>query len=107
MMGALKEITSASLVHVRKTSETPPRVSVYDVLSAITGLSTNNCSNVWKRLQDDFPEVATNCSYFKFQGQGQRETPVCDARGITEIIMVLPGRGAASFREKCADVLES
>ena len=76
MMGALKEITLASLGRIRKTSETPPHVSVYDVLSAITGLSTNNCSNVLKRLQDDFPEAATHSSYFQVPGQGQRATPV-------------------------------
>ena len=105
MADVLREITQASLGRIRKTSERPPRVSVYDVLSAITGLSTNNCSNVWKRLQDDYPEVATNCSNFQFPGQGQRPTPVCDARGITEIIMMLPGTAAAQFRKKSADVV--
>ena len=86
MTGALRDISSASLMHVRKTSETPPRVSVYDVLSVVTGLPTNNCSNVWQRLQDDFPGVAAGCSDFRFPGQGQRETPVADAgRAVSRI----------------------
>ena len=105
MTEVFKEITQASLGRIRKTPETPPRVSVYDVLSVITGLPTNNCSNVWKRLQDAFPEVATNCSKIKFEGQGQRPIPVADARGITEIILLLPGTAAAQFRKKSADVV--
>ena len=105
MTDVLREITQASLGHIRKTSETPPRMSVYDVLSVITGLPTNNCSNVWKRLQDAFPEIATNCSNIKFEGQGQRPIPVADARGITEIILLLPGTASAQFRKKSADVV--
>ena len=107
MTGAYKEITLASLVHIRKTSETPPRVSVLDVIGAITGKNSEDSSKAYRRLIERFPEVGTVGPDFKFAGQGQRATPVADARGITEIIMLLPGRGAASFREKSADVLES
>ena len=88
-----------------QTSERPPRVSVYDVIGAITGLSTNKCSHVWKRLQDAFPEVAMNCSKIQFPGQGQRPIPVADARGITEIIMLLRGTAAVAFRKRAADVV--
>ena len=38
MADVFNEITSASLVHIRKTSETPPRVSVYDVIKRLVTL---------------------------------------------------------------------
>ena len=66
----MKEITQASLGRIRKTPETPPRVSVYDVIGAITGLPTSsNCSQVWTRLKERHPEVVTICDDFKFRGQ--------------------------------------
>ena len=52
-----------------------------------------------------FPEVAAGRGYFKFAGQGQRETPVTDAGGIAEVIMLLPGRAAVSFRKEAASVV--
>lgn len=90
---------------VRKTNEDPPRVSIYDVLQAVAGVEPHNCANVWRRLLDAYPEVNTRCIHFKFPGQGQRETPVTDARGIVTIIMLLPGRAAARFRKASADVV--
>jgi hypothetical protein len=42
---------------------------------------------------------------FKFSGRGQKETPVTDARGIVDIIMVLPGKAAASVRRQASNVL--
>ena len=42
---------------------------------------------------------------FRFPGQGQRETPVTDARGIVEIVMLLPGKAAASVRKQAASIL--
>jgi hypothetical protein len=98
-------ISEASLQQIRKTAETPPRVSVIDVIRAITGLSGSNGHNVLQRLFESYPEVSTNCRNFKFPGRGQRDTPVADARGIAEIIMVLPGRAAKVFRRQTASVL--
>ena len=105
----LRMLGEDSVRRIRKTTpedpDDPPRVSVYDVLSAITGLPTNGCSTIWSRLQDSFPDVATGCCNFKFPGQGQRPTPTADARQITAIIMLLPGTAAAAFRRKCADIM--
>ena len=42
---------------------------------------------------------------FKFSGEGQRQTPVADARAMAEIVMVLPGRTAARYRKKAADII--
>lgn len=105
MTDVLGEISQSSLGHIRKTSESPPRVSVYDVIGAITGKHGDDSGKAYRRLIEQFPEVRTAGPDFKFPGQGQRETPVANAREITEIIMVLSGRGAAQFRKKSADVV--
>jgi hypothetical protein len=104
-MLCLQELNEGSVRQIRKTAEDPPRVAVYDVLQVVTGCSSQNCSVVYGRLSQGFPDVLTNCSHFKFSGQGQRETPVVDARGVVEIIMVLPGRAAARVRKAAADVI--
>ena len=38
--------------------------------------------------------VTQNLGDFKFPGRGQKNTPVMDARGIVEIVMLLGGRQA-------------
>ena len=105
LMLCLQELDEGSVQQIRKTAEDPPRVAVYDVLQAVTGCSAQNCSITYSRVSEAFPEVLTNCSYFKFSGRGQRETPVADARTVVEIIMVLPGRAAARVRKAAADVM--
>jgi hypothetical protein len=101
----LAELTDGSVTKIRKTVEDPPRVAIYDVLQLVTGCDSNNCSTVFQRLLECFPEVLTKCSNFKFTGRGQRDTPVIDAPGIVEIIMVLPGKAAAKVRRAAADVM--
>ena len=105
LMTNLSEVTSGSLRQIRKTAEDPPRVSILDVLSVVTGTSQQNCNAVWQRLQENFPEVTIQSCNFQFSGRGQRPTPVTDARGIVEVIMVLPGRAAGRVRKQAADVL--
>ena len=46
----------------------------------------------WTRIA---PEVGPNWSHLKFKGRGQRETPVTDAKGIVEVIMLFQGQQAA------------
>jgi len=101
----LQELNEGTVQRIRKTLEDPPRVAVYDVLQVVTGCPAYNCSTRWKRLQDSFPDVSTSCANFKFSGKGQVATPVADAKGIVEIIMVLPGRAAARVRRAAADVM--
>ena len=98
-------ISETSLQQIRKTAETPPRVSMIDVVRAITGFSGSNAYNVLTRLFESYPEVSTICSNFKFPGRGQRSTPVADARGIVEIVILLPGQAANNFRKQVASVL--
>jgi len=105
LMARMADLTDDSVQGVRKTAEEPPRVSVYDVLGAMTGYAPNNCVNLWRRLCESFPEVTTVCSNFKFPGKGQRDTVVTDAEGIAQIIMLLPGRSAARVRQSAANVV--
>ena len=52
-----------------------------------------------------YPEVDGNIVHFKFKGRGQRETPITDARGIIEVIMLLPGQQASRVRRQAAALL--
>ena len=103
LMASLAAVSQGNLGQIRKTSENPPRISVYDTITALTGV--RNPRDSWADLQMSFPEVVGNTDYFKFPGQGQRETPVTDARGIVEIVMILPGKAAASVRKQFASIL--
>jgi hypothetical protein len=74
------------------TGESPRRVSVYDVIQAITGL--DSYYKTWKDMCERHPEVVRYTS-FQFPGQGQRPTPCADVENICRIIMLLPGHIAA------------
>ena len=99
----LAQLTDADVSRIRKTNESPPRVSVYDAIALL--MRSTNPRRVWNDLQTTFPEVVRLAYNLKFPGPGQRETPVADARGIVRIIMLLPCRTAAPVRAKAADVL--
>ena len=87
------------------TGEVPPRISVIDVSIAVTGKTHHDAAQDFRRLLTQYPEVGTNCSHFKFPGQGQRGTPVTDAKGIIDIIMLLPGQQAARVRRQAAELV--
>ena len=105
LMASLSQLTDGAVRGIRKTAEDPPRVSVLDVISAVTGLDSGNSTNYLNRLKEQFPEVTTNCSLFKFPGKGQRDTPITCARGVVAIVMLLPGRAAARVRKEAASTL--
>ena len=105
LMMSLAQMDDDSVQQVRKTAESPPRVSVIDVIRAITGTSPTESSHTLRRLEDTFHEVGSFLSNFRFPGRGQRDTPVTDAEGITQIIMLLPGRAAAIARQSAANVV--
>ena len=75
-------------MQIRKTNETPPRISIIDVAIAVTGKTHHDAAQDFRRLFNQYPEVGTNCSHLKFAGRGQRDTPVTDAKGIVDIIML-------------------
>ena len=103
--GQLSTLVGREVKQLRKTSETPPRVSVIDVITAVLGVSGNVAAVTLGRLKSEFPEVTSGCCDFKFKGRGQRGTPVTCVRGIVEIVVLLPGRQAAKVRRQAASLL--
>ena len=105
LMASLNSITDSSVRHIRKTAEQPPRISVLDVIGIVTGHSPTSCSHTLQNLSRNYPEVGCKLTNFRFSGRGQRDTHVADAYVITEIVMILPGRAAASVRKPAPSVL--
>ena len=105
----LAALLGRQTVQIRKTDETPPRISVIDVISAISGHNSSNAALAFARLGHDYPDVTANCSHVKFPDtkgrKGQRDTPVANVRVITEVIMLLPGHHAARVRRQAAELL--
>ena len=58
-----------------------------------------------RRISARRPEVKAICFDFKFPGRGQRDTPVTDAKGIVEIIMLQTTKQAARVRRQAAELL--
>ena len=103
-----------SAQQVRTTRETPRRVSVFDVIKAVTNVK--NPRDTWADLckrysaaregvggSDPFSQGVG--STYTFSGRGQNPTPVTDARGLVTIVTLLPGQRAARFRAAGADIL--
>ena len=59
-----KEATD--IVNIRRTSGTPPRISVVDVVAAIAEQTGANAGHYLERLQNSHPEACTSCTNFKF-----------------------------------------
>jgi hypothetical protein len=92
-------------VKIRKTNDVPARISVYDIVTAITGQPYENAHKSFARMADAHPDIRTGCPDIKFPGRKQKPTPSADARGVVMIMNLLPGQQAAQFRLKAADVM--
>lgn len=79
------------------------KISVFDVISVYSG--SKNYRRSWADISKSHPEVVRFSDTFKFPGRGQQQTPVMDLKGILKLVMVLPGKRAATTREKFANVL--
>ena len=105
----LSTLLGTRVKQLRTTEESPPNISVIDVVAAITGLSSSNAAVAFTRLKNEHPDVTARCSHVKFRDsrgrRGQKDSPACDVRGIVEIIMLLPGRHAAHVRRQAAELL--
>jgi hypothetical protein len=104
-VATLRDITEAELRRIRKADG---KVAVCDVIRAVTGQGATTCSKTWHRLTDSHPELLEMCKSCKFKSAGRgshKETVVTDARGIVQIMMLLPGQAAAAFRKNAAVVI--
>lgn len=79
-------------------------VSVFDVIKVAMG----GCSNpreYWSRTTKTFPDLMAGVKGYRFEGQGQRDTPVIDAKRVVMLLNLLPGKTAAKFRIHFADIV--
>ena len=93
------------LAHIRKVDENPPLVSIIDVIAIINGKDKNQAAEDLRRISTGHPEVKAICFDFKFLAQGQRDTPVTDAKGIVEIIKLQPTKRATRVRRQATELL--
>ena len=70
----LAALLGRGTVQIRKTNETPPRISIIDVAIAVTGKTHHDAAQDYRRLLNQYPEVGTNWFHLKFPGRGQRDT---------------------------------
>ena len=88
-------------VLIRKTSRKPPRVSVVDVISVITGKDANQALEELWSLVTRYRELRYLVArHFRFPGRGQHKTFVTKARGIVEVVMLLSGVHRARQRRQ-------
>ena len=69
----LSELLGREVKQVRRTDEVPPRISIIDVAIAVMGKTQHDAAQDFRRLSDQYPEVGTNCSLYKFKGRRQRD----------------------------------
>ncbi|GAQ93216.1 hypothetical protein KFL_013640020, partial [Klebsormidium nitens] len=94
-------------VAIRKTTDSPPKISIYDLFSHI--LKIKHPRKAWadtlRKLNDNGDAGTFLYTLHKFGGRGQNDTPVTDARGFVTILNYLSGARAAQFRTRCADTI--
>lgn len=76
--------------NVRVIPGNTPLISVIDVISSVTGQSNKNASQIFHRMYDNPSIQSKLIHYVKFEGRGQRKTPVTDLNTINEICQLLP-----------------
>ena len=101
----LSELLGREIKEIRTTKERPPRISVVDVAALVTGKDSRKAAQDLVILRGRFPDVAQNFALYKFPGKRQRDTPVCGARALVELVMLLPGKPAARVRRQAAELL--
>ena len=58
----LAALLGREMVQIRKTADDPPRVSVIDVVQAISGMTKSNAGHYVDRLKEAHPEVCADCT---------------------------------------------
>ena len=105
----IAELVGMEAISIRKTNELPPRVSVIDVASVVTGHDAHYAGETVRNIRKKFPDIHNRIGDHTFSdARGSKRgktTPVIDARGIIEIVMLLPGEQAARVRRQAAELL--
>jgi hypothetical protein len=79
-------------------------ISVFDFIKVVGGQAQPR--KTWLDIEKKYKkEVVTFCNNFKFEGKGQRLTPVVNVQGMVKLLFWLPGELAKQFRSKSAEVM--
>jgi len=80
------------------------RVSVFDLIKVVSG--QKNPRETWKNiLKNHQDEVVQFLDNLKFEGSGQKLTPVINVQGMVKLLFLLPGETAKQFRSKSAETM--
>ena len=90
---------AAQIMSIRRQND---KFSLIDVAMLVTNNSREHAGHRIEELFSQHPEVCRKTTNFKFKGRGQRDTPVGDIYVVVEMVMLLPGKRAASVRSECA-----
>ena len=101
----LSKLFGHEVFKIRKTADTPHRISAFDLIMAVTGSSSDRAKHNYQRVKKNHSNVCVNAMTFRFPGRGQRDTPVIGVRDAVDLIMLLPGHQAASVRRQAASLL--
>ena len=83
---------------IRATTDSPPKLSVYDVIRVLSGKSRSESRRAWAHMVDLHPEVLCGISAHKFPGRGQQNTPTGTEADIARVVQLLPGADMARAR---------
>lgn len=79
-------------------------ISVFDFIKVAGGQEQPR--KTWSDIEKKYKnEVVTESNYFKFDGQGQKLTPVISVNGMVKLLFWLPGEIAKQFRSKSAEIM--
>jgi len=116
---------------IRVTSDTPKLISVIDTIAGVSGQSVDASGHIWRRLNEQYnevcffvlvvrtsvrnnfvlfikhstPQVKCKVKSHKFEGRGQRDTPVATIENLVYIISRVPGSAARKLAEASAETL--
>jgi hypothetical protein len=60
---------------------------------------------MYKVAEEQPQETLKMVSSHQFIGEGQKPTPVVTARGITELLNLIPGEKVKPFRRYCGEII--
>ena len=104
----LAKLVGVETICVRKTDESPPRVSVIDVAVVVTGHNAHYVSDTVRNIRKKFPDIHDKIGDVFLDARGRKggkNTPVTNVGGIVDIIMQLPGEQAGRVRRQAAELL--